>query len=92
MALEGCPPCTIHDPVTAGLRPHLPIIEDVRLTPMLSLAPAESPWIEHLQTHLCWRKRGSHKGSCPSGGVGAGREEEEEESWRWRRMTVSRTE
>lgn len=33
MALEGLPPRTIHGPVTAGLRPHLPIIEDVRLTP-----------------------------------------------------------
>lgn len=78
MALEHQSLYTLRDLVTAGFRPHLPVIEDVCLTLMVSPVTVVSPWAEHLQAHLCWWKRGSHKGSCQAGGAGEGRERKEE--------------
>lgn len=64
MAREHQPLYTLGDLVAAGFRPHLLVIEDVCLTLMVSPVTAASPWVEHLQAHLCRWKGGSHRGSC----------------------------
>lgn len=76
MALEHQPLHTISDLITAGLRPHLLVIEDVCLTPMVSPVTAASPWVEHLQAHLCWWKRRQSQRKLSVRGSG-GREGEE---------------
>lgn len=76
MALEYQPLDTIHDLVTAGFRPHLPVIKDVCLTLMVSPVTAVSPWVEHLQAHLCWWKRRQSQRKL-SGRESRGREGEE---------------